>query len=265
MPRYALLADIHANLEALEAVLDDLSRVDVDQTVCLGDVVGYGADPAACVELVYDCCDAVVLGNHDEAVFSDTPLERFNDKAAASIEFTRRTIGSLHRRAIADWPLADCVDGLTIAHASLGPDRWEYLYTQQAAKRTFDAFRGWIAAVGHTHIPSAFSLVKQPALAVVDADGGRSTEPTREVIRGHHLTPEVQIALPAPNAARFIVNPGAVGQPRDGNPDASYAILDTAARSIQIRRIAYDVDTTIRKIADAGLPTPLADRLRIGA
>jgi diadenosine tetraphosphatase ApaH/serine/threonine PP2A family protein phosphatase len=85
----------------------------------------------------------------------------------------------------------------------------------------------------------------------------------REIIRGHHLTPEIVIALP--QGVRFIVNPGAVGQPRDGNPDASYAILDTTARSIQIRRVAYDLDTTIRKMADAGLPTPLADRLRIGA
>jgi diadenosine tetraphosphatase ApaH/serine/threonine PP2A family protein phosphatase len=263
MPRFALLADIHANLEALEAVLDDLSRVDVDHTLCLGDVVGYGADPAACIELVYDCCDSVVLGNHDEAVFSDTPLDRFNDRARASIEHTRRTIGALHRRAIADWPLADCVEGLTIAHASLGPDRWEYLYTQQAAKRTFDAFRGAIAAVGHTHIPSAFSMVAQPALAMVDSGGERVEGSSREVIRGHHLTPEIAISLP--KGARFIVNPGAVGQPRDGNPDASYAILDTEARTIQIRRVAYDVDTTIRKIADAGLPGPLADRLRVGA
>jgi diadenosine tetraphosphatase ApaH/serine/threonine PP2A family protein phosphatase len=263
MPRYALLADIHANLEALEAVLDDLSRVDVDHTLCLGDVVGYGADPSACIELVYDCCDSIVLGNHDEAVFSDTSLERFNEKAAASLEYTRRTLSPLHRRAISDWPLADCVDGLTIAHASLGPDRWEYLYSHQAAKRTFDSMRGWIAAVGHTHIPSAFSLVSQPALAMVDSAGEGADNKPREVIRGHHLTPEIVIALP--QGVRFIVNPGAVGQPRDGNPDASYAILDTTARSIQIRRVAYDLDTTIRKMADAGLPAPLADRLRIGA
>src|SRR5690606_10415010 len=131
-------------------------------------------------------------------------------------------------------------------HASLGPDRWEYLYTQQAAKRTFDAMRGWIAAVGHTHIPSAFSLVTQPALAMADAScdrGGKDS--AREVIRGHHLAPEVKISLPT--GAKFIVNPGAVGQPRDGNPDASYAILDTTARSIQIRRVSYDVDATIRK------------------
>jgi predicted phosphodiesterase len=98
MPRYALLADIHGNLEALEAVLDDLSRVEVDHTLCLGDVVGYGADPSACIELVYDCCDSIVLGNHDEAVFSDTSLERFNDKAAASLEYTRRTLRRAVRR-----------------------------------------------------------------------------------------------------------------------------------------------------------------------
>ncbi|MGP1309043.1 MAG: metallophosphoesterase family protein [Phycisphaerales bacterium] len=263
MPRYALLADIHGNLEALEAVLDDLSRVDVDHTVCLGDVVGYGADPAACVELVYDCCDAVVLGNHDEAVFQDATLERFNERAAASLEFTRRSLGQMHRRAIADWPLADTIEGLTVAHASLGPDRWEYLYSNAAAKRTFDAFRGSIAAVGHTHIPSAFSLVSKPALAVVDPTGERAAEAAKPAIRGHHLTPEIVINLP--RGARFIVNPGAVGQPRDGNPDASYAVLDTTARTIQIRRVAYDVDTTIRKIADAGLPVQLADRLRIGA
>ncbi|MBX3353261.1 MAG: metallophosphoesterase family protein [Phycisphaeraceae bacterium] len=264
MPRFALLADIHANLEALEAVLDDLSRVDVDHTLCLGDVVGYGPDPAACVELVYDCCDAVVLGNHDEAVFSDSPLDRFNERAKAAILFARSDLSGLHRRAIADWPLADCVDGLTIAHASLGPDRWEYLYSPEAAKRTFDAFRGPFAAVGHTHIPSAFSLVKQPSLVLA----GNGPDAPREVVRGHHLAAEAAIRLPegpANGAARFIVNPGAVGQPRDGNPDASYAILDTTARTVQIRRVSYDLDATMRKIADAGLPAPLADRLRIGA
>src|SRR5690606_10063582 len=145
MPRFALLADIHANLEALEAVLEDLSRVEVDRTICLGDVVGYGADPGACVALVYERSDSLVLGNHDEAIFADASLERFNERAAAAIEYARTTLGPAHRRAIADWPLADTVDGLTVAHASLGPDRWEYLYTQQAAKRTFDAMRGWIA------------------------------------------------------------------------------------------------------------------------
>lgn len=262
MPRFALLADVHANLEALEAVLDDVERAGVDRTLCLGDVVGYGPDPAACVELIYDACDAIVLGNHDEAVFSDTSLERFNANAAAAIEFTRGALSAMHRRVIADWPLADHVDGLTIAHASLGPDRWEYLYTQQAAKRTFDGLRGWIGAVGHTHIPSAFSLVTRPALATAGspADG---REAAREVIRGHHLTPEVSISLP--KGARFIVNPGAVGQPRDGNPDASYAVLDTEARTIQIRRVAYDAGETIRKIEEAGLPGALADRLRVGA
>ena len=198
MPRFALLADIHANLEALEAVLDDLSRVDVDHTVCLGDVVGYGPDPAACVELVYDCCDAVVLGNHDEAVFSDSPLDRFNPRAKAAVLFAREDLGALHRRAIADWPLADTVDGLTIAHASLGPDRWEYLYSVDAASRTFDV-PGESSPLGHTHIPSAFSLVKQPALVLAgkgsdgprDARAGTTSRPRRSsaCCRGRRTAP----------------------------------------------------------------------------
>ena len=220
--RYAVFSDVHGNLEALRAVLADAaSRSDV--VLCLGDVVGYGADPAACVDLVGERCQAVVGGNHEHAVTGRLDLEWFNPYARAAAEWTR---GELSRDAMA-WltrlPLISEVDEATIVHASpAGPDEWDYLVSAQDGFAAFGAFETRLCFVGHSHVSRFDPLY------------------------------------------RYIVNVGSVGQPRDGDPRAAYALWDSERRSITVRRVLYDVGAARAKIVAAGLPRFLADRLGEG-
>ena len=239
--RYAVLSDVHGNLEALRAVLADAaSRSDV--VLCLGDVVGYGADPAACVDLVGERCQAVVGGNHEHAVTGRLDLEWFNPYARAAAEWTR---GELSRDAMA-WltrlPLISEVDEATIVHASpAGPDEWDYLVSAQDGFAAFGAFETRLCFVGHSHVSRVWS----------SGSWGRDWEPNPEAL-----------ALEA--GSRYIVNVGSVGQPRDGDPRAAYALWDSERRSITVRRVLYDVGAARAKIVAAGLPRFLADRLGEG-
>lgn len=245
MPRYALLSDIHANADALEAVLAQVRSTPLDGVICLGDVVGYGAEPEACLDMVYESCDLVILGNHDEAALHDGVLERFNANARDSIHYTRARLTKEHIAWMKSWPRRASALDLDITHGSFAPDGWDYLTDATAALACFDGFEGPLAAVGHTHIPAAFTL----------GDDG--------LPEGRLLPAAVKISLP--REKRCVVNPGSVGQPRDRNPDAAWALLDTDEMTIQVLRVAYDVEAAHRKIAVAGLPDRLGERLRIGA
>lgn len=250
MPTFALISDIHGNLEALLAVLESVSRAPVDHVVCLGDVVGYGPDPAACVELVADACDAVVIGNHEQAVLDDDAMTRFSASARVGIEHSRSTLSPGHLAIIRSWPERAEIAGLAVTHGSFGRDANEYIHDRSAAARSFRACEAEFSAFGHTHVPSLFS-------APVGRDVADMFVRAAQVVGGP--------VMALPTCHRHMINPGSVGQPRDGNPDAAWALLDTAARTLQVRRVAYDAAAVTRKIRLAGLPERLGERLLVGA
>lgn len=240
---YGLISDIHANLEACEAVLADLAGVDA--YLCVGDVVGYGPDPAACLERLRRLPGLVcVAGNHDLAAADRYDLSWFNAHARAAIEWTSRQLTTEQKAYLSGSPLTAQVEQAILVHGSL-PDHMGYLATVQDAVACFDVMPGALCVVGHTHVTEAFQrrgmsrFCEQVSLAA----GGEIA-----------LDPDL----------RYIVNPGAVGQPRDGNPQASYAVWDTEARLIEVRRVAYDIASVQRKMRQAGLPPYLANRLSGG-
>ena len=240
--RYAVLSDIHGNLEALDAVLADAAGR-ADGVLCLGDVVGYGADPAACAEQIAARAQAVVAGNHEHGVAGLLDLDWFNDDARAAVEWTRARLDDDHREYLGALPLTAEVGDATLVHASPdGPDEWDYLVSARDGFCAFAAFASRLCFVGHSHVPAAWSLGSSgpefvPGAAELSIERGR----------------------------RYIVNVGSVGQPRDRDPRAAYALWDAERGSVAIRRVTYDVDAARRKILAGGLPRLLADRLPRGA
>jgi diadenosine tetraphosphatase ApaH/serine/threonine PP2A family protein phosphatase len=240
--RYAILSDIHGNLDALRAVLADCAG-DSDAVLCLGDTVGYGAEPRSCVELIAEVTTAVVGGNHEHAVTGRLDLAWFNRYARAAAEWTRERLDDDHRAYLAALPLVREVADATLVHASPAqPEEWDYLVSAEDGFEAFAHFATRWCFVGHSHVPGAWSL------------GSSGPE--------HH--PDA-VRLPQERGRRYIVNVGSVGQPRDRDPRAAYAIWDAEAGQVEIRRVTYDVSTAQRKIVDAGLPRFLADRLAAGA
>ena len=240
--RYAVLSDIHGNLEALEAVLAD-AATRTDTLLCLGDLVGYGADPVACVEMVAGRAQTITLGNHEQAVAGGLDLDWFNPHARAAAEWTRERLDEDHLRYLTALPLIAEVGDATLVHASPDrPDEWDYLISAEDGFNAFSAFATRLCFVGHSHLPGAWSL------------GSSGPE---------HLPGSIDLSLE--RGRRYIVNVGSVGQPRDRDPRASYAIWDRAARRVAIRRVPYDLAEARRKIVAAGLPRFLADRLQRGA
>jgi diadenosine tetraphosphatase ApaH/serine/threonine PP2A family protein phosphatase len=240
--RYAVLSDIHGNLEALEAVLADAAPR-TDALLCLGDLVGYGADPVACIEIVGARAQTIVGGNHEHAVAGLLDLEWFNPYARAAAEWTRERIDDEHRTYLAALPLVAQVGDATLAHASPDrPDEWEYLVTAQDGFEAFSAFATRLCFVGHSHLAGVWSLGSagpehRPGSVELDLESGR----------------------------RYLVNVGSVGQPRDRDPRAAYAIWDVERGTIAVRRVVYDVASARKKILEGGLPRFLADRLAWGS
>ena len=250
MTRIGLISDIHSNLEALEAILCDVSLAGVDTLACLGDITGYGPDPSACVDLVREACDVVVIGNHDEAVIDPSIADRFKGAAREAIGFNRDELGPDHRRYLGTLPELAEVGELWITHACFGPNKYEYLYGAASASEAFGYLPTRYGAVGHTHLPSSFRCCAKSA--------GRPDNITLESVIGRSV-------VDVPEGCRAIFNPGSVGQPRDRNPDASWGILDTEASTFQVRRVCYDVDAVQAKMVRCGLPVAHSDRLALGA
>jgi diadenosine tetraphosphatase ApaH/serine/threonine PP2A family protein phosphatase len=242
----ALLADIHSNLEALEACLADASRRGAGRHVFLGDVVGYGADPVACCERVMQfVADGApcVLGNHDAAI--DTPRDRMNDVATAAIEWTRRQLSPEQRAFLANLPLTATQDDRLYVHASAAdPGAFSYVADAGDAAKTFMATKARVIVCGHIH---------KPALYHASVTGK---------IMG--FAPVTAAPVPLLTQRRWLAVLGAVGQPRDQNPAAAYAILDTAVNAITYHRVPYDIAAAQAKIRAAGLPDFLASRLAEG-
>ena len=241
--RVAILADIHSNLEAFTAVLADITRKgEVDEIWCLGDVVGYGPDPGPCIELLKRCNHVCVAGNHDLAAIGKVDTKYFNSHAAAAIDWTAQQLSWEDKQYLEKLPLTIEKDNFTLVHGSPMDPVFEYLISGGIAARNFSRFKTAYCLVGHSHQPISF---KQEGSEVVPIG----------------LSIGVGVIL---GKSRMIINPGAVGQPRDGNPEASYILYDDTASIARLVRVAYDIETTQQKIMKAGLPVHLATRLKEG-
>ncbi len=252
MAKVAVISDIHGNLPALEAVLAEIRREEVDEILCLGDVVGYGADPAACLERVWDECTVLVRGNHEEAVLTPAAARSFNPVARFAIEWTRKTLGWDHLAMIKSMTnVFEGGDRLTLVHDSPVPTAGGgYLHDARTAAIAFRGFDSRICIVGHTHVPVAFVAPRIGTIEPAEVDTV-------------DLSDADEWAWPADG--RVILNPGSVGQPRDGDPRASIGILDLERGTFGIRRVEYDVVRAQSDLRRAGLPSLLGDRLAVGA
>lgn len=257
MSTIALLSDIHANLVALEAVLAALGPV--DRIWVMGDTVGYGPDPSDVLALLRGRDALVVAGNHDLAAATGEGLDLFNPYAAAAARMHRSWLSPEERDHLASLPLTLETEGFTLCHGSLRDPIWEYVMSGGQAAATLRLAKTAHCCNGHTHIPAMYRL---PA-----ADATRSAAEGYGLLAATPLVAgQVRVAEDTPLAldGRSLVNPGSVGQPRDGDPRAAYAVADTDAATITFKRASYDVATTQRRIRSRGLPGMLADRLAIG-
>jgi len=241
--RYAIISDVHANLEALQVVLSDIDRRDPDAVICLGDFVGYGPDPVSCVEQLRPRLAAAVVGNHDRAALGRLDIATFNPYASAAILWTRDRLSDEVRQFLGDLPETHRRPAFLAVHGSPRDPVEEYIVDAVTARASFEAAEFHLALVGHTHVPGVFVQ-----------DGER--------VAALPLHPEDLLELRS--AHRYIINVGSVGQPRDGDPRAAYLWLDEGAGTAVLVRLEYPIQVTQEKMAAAGLPAMLADRLAYG-
>jgi predicted phosphodiesterase len=238
--KFAIIADIHANLEALQVVLADARNEKVTHYACLGDVVGYNANPKECLDIVRDMGMPCVKGNHDEYCSSEGNLDGFNPAAALAVQWTRSQLTAEDRQWLRELKYMRLVTSFSIVHATLdAPQRWGYVFDKLAAAASFTYQNTSVCFFGHTHVPVAFvrdSLVRGGSYSKFRVEPGK----------------------------KFFVNVGSVGQSRDGVPKATYVIYDLDTQTIELRRLDYDMPATQAKIIAAGLPPRLADRLAVG-
>ena len=251
--RYAVLSDIHANLEALSAVLDALQSDPVDRILCLGDIVGYGADSMPCWEKLQEREAFIVCGNHEAGCIGKLPLDWFNPAARAALEWTRDRLGFLELDTLRRLPLTHVEEPFTLVHSGLRhPERFPYLFDVAQMIDTLAVCRTPVCLIGHTHVP---------CLVEYDRERRRLG---RTLIGMSALQGEIPLMIEPGGGMRTLINPGSVGQPRDGDARASFAIIDVKRLTLVIRRVGYDVASAQRKIREAGLSPFLADRLEVG-
>jgi len=231
--RIAIISDIHANLQALSTALEIIKDQRVDEIICLGDVVGYGANPNECVDIVRRQCGVVLMGNHDAASVDLAQANSFTAHAYVAAEWTHKALTLESTRFLRDLPLTHVREDILFVHASpMMPESWTYIFGEIDATFAFRYFKEKICFIGHSHFSGVFS------------ERGGETVVNR--------------------SDRFIVNVGSVGQPRDGNPKLSFGIFDTAQWTYENVRADYDVAAAREKIVMAGLPPALGNRLLKG-
>ena len=241
--RLAVLSDIHANLVALDAVLDDLASLPpVDELWACGDIVGYGPQPNEVIERLRERDARAVMGNHDGAAVGLVDVAWFNDAAAAAIRWTAEVLTAESREYLAALPERRIEGELTAVHGSPRDPIWEYVTSAAIAAASLGAFETRICLFGHTHYPMLYAQ---------DDDGVHETVGA----------PGITSALPG---GRLMLNPGSVGQPRDGNPASAYLVVDLDAQALEFRRVPYDIERTQALMREARLPTWLAERLDHG-
>lgn len=238
--KFAIIADIHGNLEALQAVLEDAQKQKCTHYACIGDVVGYGANPRECLQIIRSMGMPCVKGNHDEYCSIDENAEGFNPLAAEAVMWTRQQLSEEDRQWLRDLRYVRMVTNFTIVHATLdAPQRWGYVFDKLAAAASFPYQNTPVCFFGHTHVPVAFvrdSMVRGGTYSKFRIEPGK----------------------------KYFINVGAVGQPRDGNPKAAYVVYDVDEGTVELRRLDYDIATAQKKIRAAGLPERLAERLAYG-
>jgi diadenosine tetraphosphatase ApaH/serine/threonine PP2A family protein phosphatase len=240
--RIAVISDIHANLHALESVLTDVDRESVDEIWCLGDVVGYGPRPNECCDLVRERAAISLCGNHDLAVLEALDVDEFSGDAAAAARWTAGILGAEQREWLSSLRPLGRRREAQLFHASPRDPVWEYVLSEPAALAGLRATDAPLVLVGHSHVALALAW-----------DG--------DLLEGGLAPAATTVDLAA---ARWLVNPGSVGQPRDGDPRAAWLLVDEEARRATFRRVVYDVERTQEEIRDRGLPDALASRLAHG-
>jgi diadenosine tetraphosphatase ApaH/serine/threonine PP2A family protein phosphatase len=236
--RYAVVSDLHSNIEALTAVLGAADALGIDGALCLGDLVGYGPDPNEVVDLVRARAASVVRGNHDHAAVEPGHEAYFNPWGQAAIRWTRKRLTKENRDYLASLPLALTVSGVRLVHACpTEPATWRYVMDADDAEDEFDGFDETVCLFGHSHVP--FCAVSAGSVV--------------SVLSGEEISIEA--------GKRYLINVGSVGQPRDGDPRAAFGVLDLERQTIRRHRVEYDAGATRDKILAAGLPRFLGDRL----
>lgn len=264
--RVAVITDIHANLPALEAVLETIEAADVDEVWCLGDVVGYGADPDACADLVRERCALCLAGNHDLAVLGGLRVSAFSEAAAEAVLWTRDHVAAPTLDFLRELEPAGRREGIGLFHASPRDPVWEYVISAEQADDCLDVQEERIALIGHSHVslfftrPSAGGVEVTPAMRHEGQPQSGGPGAHGE-IRGAQAGDGTQLDL---GGGDWLINPGSVGQPRDGDPCAAWLALDTDRETAGFHRVPYDVERAADSILAAGLPIRLADRLHSG-
>lgn len=241
--RILIISDIHANLTAFETVLNN-AKGDWEYVWCLGDVVGYGPDPNECVELLRSLPHLCLAGNHDWAALGRLDIRTFNPDARKAVNWTRETLTADNTAYLDALPTTFVIGDYTLAHGSPREPVWEYILEPLIASLNFPHFETQYCLVGHTHQPVIYEQL---------SDDGETDA----------IAPSYQ-QMRQLNGRRLIINPGSVGQPRDANPDAAYAILDAETNTWEHRRIAYDIPAVQRRMRNYGMPERLITRLEHG-
>ncbi len=240
--KYIIFSDIHSNREAIEAFAHVIESFEYDRKVCLGDIVGYNADPNFAVDWVSKEADLVLAGNHDCAVLNKTDITYFNSAANHACVWTRDVLTEVNRKFLDTLPVHKIEDNICWVHSSpFEPSKWHYVSTERSAKENFDYFSQDRCFLGHSHLPRIF-----------EKNG-----------KGEILSHEAS-RLELEPKSRYIINVGSLGQPRDGNPDPAFVSFDSASQLVEFHRFSYDLPSTQEKIRTCGLPSYLADRLSDG-
>ena len=239
--RYGIYSDIHGNLEAFQAVLATLKEEKVDQYICVGDIVGYGANPKECIQLVLEHNSIIVAGNHDYAVAEKLNIDFFNRYAKAAVLWTREQLSDNEKNFLANLDLVQYIeDVLTVVHGTLNfPEMFDYIQTSYDAHLSLELLETPVCFFGHSHVPVSF-------------------------FQGQTVSFSMDEEIIIDKDRKTLVNVGSVGQPRDENPLPCCAVYDEEIGKVWLYRVEYDIDTAIDKIIKAGLPEILGERLRYG-
>lgn len=238
--KYAILGDIHANMDALSVVLEDAASQGVTHYACVGDIVGYNASPIECLEKIRSLCPVSVRGNHDHYCAHDEKLDNFHPLAADVVAWTRRQLNPDQVEYLRNLRYIARVETFTMVHSTLDtPEGWGYVFDKLEAEANFSYQTSTVCFFGHTHVPLAF-------------------EKTDTIRFG--LYSKIRITV----GKKYFINVGSVGQPRDGDPRAAYVIYDMINNLVELRRVPYDIQAAQKRIIDAGLPPRLAARLAVG-
>jgi predicted phosphodiesterase len=239
--RVAVISDVHANYHALAAVLEEIDAAAVEAVWCLGDTVGYGPRPNECCETVQARAAECLVGNHDLVALDELAVADFNDEAAAAAVWTRQVLTQESRSFLAGLKPLASLDGVDLFHASARDPVWEYVLTEEAARATLELTEAPLVLVGHSHVALAL------ALDGTEVAGGLAPAGTEVELNG-----------------RWLLNPGSVGQPRDGDPRAAWLLVDLEQRFAAFQRVAYSIEKTQSEMRERGLPRALAARLERG-